>query len=432
MDIKHRLIKSASEIDIARLPITETVKVKKLLVVENNPTEQSAASSFVMAVNKKACDIRKLLPSEMQKRTVHIIPEQIMKLSRTVADYRRTQDMASEQRQEFTYNIEQKSALLGGKMLDINPTEADVLSDAQMLLRYMDDFSVFHGNVLTLQTEYYKLLVWFLCCPFMPCIKNVAYCVDKNVNVYPTVAILYGPSSAGKTSFVELLYKAAFGISTAGAKNFDFTPKNIMQERLSRKGVPIFKDDIMQTSFTQNVVPMIKTDDFGAKEGLDNYACMIITSNIEAVQPEIAKRAVLCNVNAGLDIKDTLNESDDTRIRRHIGTALYRKYLFAFMDALPSFIDKVRDVEVLSPADIFALSSSVLCSIVSSAINAPLPAYMKEISLMDYFDDDTVSAAMKEKFRKIWSNTPEHFDVYTKKNLLRINFDPDAKWEAKR
>lgn len=316
----------------------------------------------------------------------------------------------------------------------MNPLDEEVASDAAMLIRYMEDFKAFHGNIMALQTEYYKLLVWFFCCPFMPYVRHIAYGVDKNVNVYPTIAVLYGTSSAGKTKFVELLYKAAFGIGTAGVKNFEFTPKNIIAERMARKGVPIFKDDIVQTSFTQNVLPMIKTDDFGVKEGLDNYACMIMTSNIESVPQEVAKRTVLCNVNAGLDIKDTLGESDDARIRRHIGTALYRKYLSAFMEALPNLIDKVCDEDAVSPADIFALSSQVLYGILLDAAGEPLPEYITEVSLIDYFDDNLVSAAMKDKVRKMWNNAPEVFDIYPRKNLLRIKFDSDGatKWDAKK
>lgn len=401
--------------------------VKDLLIVE--PAQRNEDEiRFVLDVNNLTKKFKHFTPPQPKTKVLRVRPETIIKITRKIQEHIKDDEENGYQNPEFIFDYENLSASYNNKQLDLHPTKDDIKNDVTLFVEYMNGFSQFFGKTELMQKEYYKFVVWFFCSPFMAKFRLIANQVDKAFDPYPVFGLLYGSSKAGKTTFVKTLYKMTFGvkkISHAG----DFTTKQVEGLKRSVKGIPLYYDDVVQKTFNEHGTRLIKHEDFGFDEFLDNYPCVVITGNedIKAVDQFISRRVVLCHVTAGITNMQLMQNSVAKTIQKKIGTALYREYLRRLMEHIPSFIEQLQDENNKEVVDLLALSSKILNEIIKENI-PDIHDFMTEVSLENYFDEHQTSAIAIESIQENWKTNPEIFSIYRKKNILQIRYG--THWEA--
>ena len=197
--------------NIDDLPISETVRVKKAVVIEP-VTENKETVEFVLDVRNEANKLRPIFPKlEKSGNKIYLAPEHIHKIRRQIES-----ENIREKEQRAVYphlvvDADKTEVRLNDELLNLNPSAEEVKNDVDLFLRYMDGYSQFHGDNIGMQYRYYEFANWFFCSPFMAVMRDYAARYDQNRLPYPVFGLLYGQSKAGKTSFLETLLKMMIG-----------------------------------------------------------------------------------------------------------------------------------------------------------------------------------------------------------------------------
>jgi hypothetical protein len=316
-------------------------------------------------------------------------------------------------------------------MLDLNPDAAEVKSDVDMFIRYMNGYERFHGDNKGMQNRYYEFANWFFCSPLMAIMRDTALRYDQKTLPYPVFGLVYGQSKAGKTSFLETILKMMIGQKTKmGAP--EFTRTTIDGLRHSVQGAPIIVDDLTNNRFNQHAVETIKNDDFGLLEHLIHYPAVVISANedVKAVAQEVIRRTVICRVQAGLTNTEVMKSNIVRAVQQKIGTAFYREYLRMMLEKIPDMMDKLKDDNPESECpDILRVSSAVLYDIFS-AHESELPPYVRKLSLEDYFSEKVTGKYAIQVIKTAWSSNPNSFEVDERAGTVR--YDAGVNWDADR
>ena len=311
------------------------------------------------------------------------------------------------------------------------PSKEEVGHDVSLFLKYMDGYEKFHGDVSGMQRRYFEFANWFFCSPFMGCMRDMAVRYNQNLLPYPVFGLVYGQSKAGKTSFLETLLKMMIGQKTKLSAP-DFTRSSIEGLKRTVKGAPIIVDDLTNTRFNQHAIETIKNDDFGVADHLVHYPAVVISANedVKAVAPEVIRRTVICRVQAGLTNTEVMRSSVVRTVQREIGTAFYREYMRRMMEVVPDLLEEIKSEESESAPDILAISSGIIVGIIREHCDAPMPEYIRELSLDDYFSERVTGSYAIKTIKNAWKTSRDSFEVSTRNNELRYN--AGATWEADR
>ena len=415
------------------LPIAETVKVKKAVYIE--PAKDADEEvRFVLDTRELAKKIKPAIPitkADKKAGKILISPEIMQKVRRQVVrDNEREKELKSEYPQ-LVIDAEHGAVSLNGKALDLNPGAAEVKSDVDMFIRYMNGYERFHGDNKGMQNRYYEFANWFFCSPLMAIMRDTALRYDQKTLPYPVFGLVYGQSKAGKTSFLETILKMMIGQKTKmGAP--EFTRTTIDGLRHSVQGAPIIVDDLTQNRFNQHAVETIKNDDFGLLEHLVHYPAVVISANedVKAVAQEVIRRTVICRVQAGLTNTEVMKSNIVRAVQQKIGTAFYREYLRLMLEKIPDMMDQLKDDNPESECpDILKVSSEVLYEIFS-AHESKLPSYIRKLSLEDYFSEKVTGKYAIQVIKTAWSSNPKAFEVDERAGTVR--YDAGVNWDADR
>ena len=301
-ELSHKALAVADATEnIDALPVSQTVKVNKALVIEP-VSENSGEVEFTLSVQKLAEKLEPMVPrAEKKTGKWTVIPDTIVKL----------------------------------------------------FLKYMDGYRRFHGDYVGMQYRYFEFANWFFCSPFMAVMRDMAARYDQNKLPYPVFGLVYGQSKAGKTSFLETLLKMMIGQKPKIAAQ-DFTRTGIEKLKRTVQGAPIIVDDMVNTRFNQHAIETIKTDDFGVEEHLVHYSAVVISANedVKAVSPEVIRRTVICRVEAGLTNTEVMQSNVVRTVQKEIGTAFYREYLHRMLEVIPELTEAMKSEEAESAPDI--------------------------------------------------------------------------------
>lgn len=403
------------------LPISETVKIKKALVIEP-PAGNAEIVEFILDTHRLAKELAPIMPkSDKKSGKTMLAPEVITKIRRhRVEEAVKEKELRSEYPQ-LIVDAERQTVYLNGDELNLSPASEDIALDVELFLKYMDGYSKFHGDFVGMQYRYFEFANWFFCSPFMAVMRDMAARFNQNKLPYPVFGLVYGQSKAGKTSFLETLLKMMIGQKPKISAP-DFTRSSIENLKHVVQGAPIIVDDLTQSRFSQHAIETIKNDDFGVSEHLTNYSAVVISANedVKAVAPEVIRRTVICRVEAGLTNTEVMKSNVVRMVQQKIGTAFYREYLGRMMDILTDLMEEMKNDEAESAPDILAYSSEVIVSIIKKYCNC-IPEYIRELSLDDYFSEHVTGKHAKEYIISAWNTTPKAFVVQTKTNELRYN-----------
>ena len=430
-EISRKALVSANlKENIDELPISETVHVKKAVVIEP-VTENKETVEFVLDVRNEAIKLKPNLPKlEKSGSKIYLAPEHIHKIRKHVES-----EAIREKEQRAVYphlvvDADKAEVRLNDELLNLNPSAEEVKNDVDLFLRYMDGYSQFHGDNIGMQYRYYEFANWFFCSPFMAVMRDYAARYDQNRLPYPVFGLLYGQSKAGKTSFLETLLKMMIGQKPKISAP-DFTRSAIDGLKHEVEGAPIIVDDLTNTRFNQHAIETIKNDDFGVSEHLTNYPAVVISANedVKAVAPEVIRRTVICRVEAGLTNTEVMKSNVVRIVQQKIGTAFYREYLRRMLELIPGIIDVLKDDESEVCPDILQTSAQVIVDIISEN-SETVPEYIRPLSLENYFSEQVTGKYAIKTIRNAWATSRKSFNINKAVNELRYN--AGATYEADR
>lgn len=407
--------------NIDSLPIAETVKVKKALVLDTDKGKMEEIN-FVLDTQNLA---KRLTPivTKPDKKTGKILlsPETFIKLRRHIKDESvREKELRSEYPQ-LAIDAFKQTVTLNGAEVDLHPTNEEIKHDVDLFISYMEGYKKFHGDYEGMQFRYFEFANWFFCSPFMATMRDLAARFDQNKLPYPVFGLVYGQSKAGKTSFLETLLKMMIGQKPKVSAP-DFTRSSIEALKRTVQGAPIIVDDLTNNRFNQHAIETIKNDDFGVSEHLTNYSAVVISANedVKAVAPEVIRRTVICRVEAGLTNTEVMKSNVVRNVQQKIGTAFYREYLRRMLEIMPELIEQLQAEETESAPDILRVSSDIIVDIINQFAQAT-PQYIKSLSLENYFSEQVTGKYAIKTIKNAWNTSKKSFVVISKNNELRYN-----------
>ena len=415
---------------IEEIPIARTVRAKKALMLETVEASKEDVR-FALDVKGLAARFASSVPKPDKKGKTLLSPEKIKIIRRQiVADKTKEKELRSEYPQLEVF-ADEGTVKLNGDSMDLAPSGKEITQDVSLFLRYMGGYEKFHGDVAGMQRRYFEFANWFFCSPFMGCMRDMAVHYNQNTLPYPVFGLVYGQSKAGKTSFLETLLKMMIGQKTKISAP-DFTRSSIEGLKRTVKGAPIIVDDLTNTRFNQHAIETIKNDDFGIADRLVHYPAVVISANedVKAVAPEVIRRTVVCRVQAGLTNTEVMRSNVVRTVQREIGTAFYREYLRRMLEVVPDLLEEIKCDENESAPDILAVSSAIIVSIIKDHTEEDLPAFVRELTLDDYFSERVTGSYAMKVICDAWKTSQTSFEISERTNELRYN--AGATWEADR
>lgn len=415
---------------IEEIPIARTVRAKKALMLETVEASKEDVR-FALDVKGLAARFASSVPKPDKKGKTLLSPEKIKIIRRQiVADKTKEKELRSEYPQLEVF-ADEGTVKLNGDNMDLAPSREEITQDVSLFLRYMGGYEKFHGDVAGMQRRYFEFANWFFCSPFMGCMRDMAVHYNQNTLPYPVFGLVYGQSKAGKTSFLETLLKMMIGQKTKISAP-DFTRSSIEGLKRTVKGAPIIVDDLTNTRFNQHAIETIKNDDFGIADHLVHYPAVVISANedVKAVAPEVIRRTVVCRVQAGLTNTEVMRSNVVRTVQREIGTAFYREYLRRMLEVVPDLLEEIKCDENESAPDILAVSSAIIVSIIKEHTEEDLPAFVRELTLDDYFSERVTGSYAMKVICDAWKTSQTSFEISERTNELRYN--AGATWEADR
>ena len=415
---------------IEEIPIAQTVKVKKALMLETVEASREEVQ-FALDVKSLSARFAPSVPRPDKKGKTLLSPEIFKRIRRQiVADQTKEKELRSEYPQLEVF-VDECSVKLNGELVDLAPSSKAIAQDVSLFLRYMGGYEKFHGDVTGMQRRYFEFANWFFCSPFMGCMRDMAVRYNQNTLPYPVFGLVYGQSKAGKTSFLETLLKMMIGQKTKISAP-DFTRSSIEGLKRTVKGAPIIVDDLTNTRFNQHAIETIKNDDFGIADRLVHYPAVVISANedVKAVAPEVIRRTVVCRVQAGLTNTEVMRSNVVRTVQREIGTAFYREYLRRMLEVVPDLLEEIKCDENESAPDILAVSSEIIVSIIQEYTEGELPAFVRVLTLEDYFSERVTGSYAMKAICDAWKTSRASFEISERANELRYN--AGATWEADR
>ena len=427
---KETLLLADNGEHLEELPIARTIKAKKALVLQ--PTDEAKEEvRFVLDVKNLAGKFAPSVPKPDKKGKLMLSPEKIKTIRRQVVSTQTKEKELQSEYPQLEVFPDEKMVRLNGVELDLHPLKEEIQNDVSLFLKYMEGYEKFHGDVTGMQRRYFEFANWFFCTPFMACMRDMAVRYNQNLLPYPVFGLVYGQSKAGKTSFLETLLKMMIGQKTKISAP-DFTRSSIEGLKRTVKGAPIIVDDLTNTRFNQHAIETIKNDDFGVADGLLNYPAVVISANedVKAVAQEVIRRTVICRVQAGLTNTEVMRNSVVRTIQKDLGTAFYREYLRRMLEITSDLLEEMKSDEVESAPDILAASSQVLTQILQEHTQDPLPNYIRQLTLEDYFSEKVTGGYAIKTIRNAWNISRSSFEISERSNELRYN--AGSIWDADR
>ena len=405
------------------VPISETVKTKKMVILEESENPEYIIAADAGNISK---DIKPLIPKKDKQGKVVLIPSTISKVERKYKEIRETKMEERKKMPKLHIDVERKSMTFNDKEFNLTPEINSVREDLKRFFEYMDGFESFSGDIDKNRRNYFLFASWYFASPFMPYLRSIANNNEQDIKQFPVYAILYGESNGGKTAFINLLTKMMCGKKIPVNKSRDFTNTIIDGLKQTCEGLPIVIDDLDKTQYTSHIGKVVKYDEWGLKENLLFYPSVAITTNeVPSVKSDISKRAFVCHIDSCLDKdKSRANYKRITGCMNDMSNAFYCEYVRRMIDRIDSMVNQMKSSDDSYLPDIFAESSSTIIEIAQELFGEDIPSYMYICEFNDYFGNKAVGRNAIQKICRAWEHERNAFTIYKKKGLLEYRI-PD-------
>ena len=399
------------------VPIVETVKVKKAIILEETTNPEYLIAADASDISK---DIKPIMPKADKHGKIVLSPTDMSKAKRKYQEFRDTKIEERKKMPQLHIDVERKIVTFNDKVCNLNPQKEKVQADLQHFFEYMEGFDSFSGDVEKNRRTYFLFAVWYLASPFMPYLRFIAHNNGQDKMQFPVYAILYGESNGGKTGFTSLLTKMMCGRIIPVNKSGDFTTTTIDCLKQLCEGIPIVIDDLTKTQYSNHISNIVKCDEWGLKEKLIFYPSIAITTNeIPSITGDISKRAFVCHIDSCLDKeKNRAKYKKVTSCINAMTNSFYCEYIRRMMKRIDNMVNEMQGTDENYLPDIFAESSATIIEIAREYYGDNLPSYVFECDYNDYFGNKAVGRNAIQKIRKEWQYNRDAFTINKKRDLL--------------
>lgn len=415
--VKEAIISAEAE-NIENIPLISSIQKTNNVVVieEKKEIVDNSDKRFLInheQIKKKYKDI---VPKATKDGNILLNHGEVRKMTRKIKQLKVERDAIERKIPRLKVDIDNREVILNGEPLDLNPEVEEIQNDVSLFVEYFEGFKTFLGDTDDAIAKYYAFANWFFASPFMSIVRNYANLYNKPITPYPVFGLLYGKSNAGKTKLLETLMIMMVGQKVVLPAK-EFTKSLIYNLRIDMQGFPIVIDDLNNIRFRNHGVELIKDDSHIA----ENFSAIAISANedVKAVENELSKRMIICNINASLPKMEAMRGSLVRTTQRDIGTAFYREYLRKMVDEVCFFIEELADDSEEIP-DIFDLSSSTIKEIIDEFYPDSTPKWVTKLRL-DYYFETLADQSIKQKVHNMWRSNPRMFTVDRRANILTID-----------
>lgn len=413
------------------IPIVQSVKNKKIVVLEPTQEPDEAEIEIVTSAKNMEKEIKPMLPKpKKEKGRIVLSFDSLPVINKALKEAHGQKKERERSFPKLHIDYEKNSLDFNGKVYDLNPPAESVKNDIESLNFFLSSLKSFHGNYEQAQKDYYRFFVWFFSSLFMPYLRYVADHNNYDVTTLPVFGILYGDSNGGKSTFVQLLTKLMTGRKIPINPSSDFTYSEVEKLRCGIEGVPINFDDLDRQQFRNHSDKIIKEDEWGINDHFLNYPAVVITTNkLPSLEAAILKRVVGIRIDVRIGKEEGLNNS--RKLKESIKTAttaFFSEYIRRMLPKVREMAEKMKEGREEYYADIFAVSSGTIADIFRE-YSDEMPGYVRELTLSDYFGDRVVGRTAIQKIREAWLSEPTAFHRDPKKNMLTYTVPENATYE---
>lgn len=311
--------------------------------------------------------------------------------------------------------------------LDLQPTTIEIKKDIAALRLYMQGTYDFTGDTAELRKIYWKTMLYMFGAPFMAPLRYAYREIAPANSVgrqFPMYLLLRGSKNGGKSSIINTIQCLMFGKTLRKLPPKVVSPTSFEPYLMQIKGCPILIDDITNNRI-RYLKDIVKNEDMLLRLKVLDHGCFLLTSNeADKVDADVAKRMVVFDIRNQL-ADDTAAKRDRSmhRIRKEMGTALYRRYLYLMMPKVENLITLVKEDSVSDPEwkpDIFELSAKTVWEIFEEA-GEEVPAELLLYKWEDFMGEAIKADKAIHIIRQIYALAPEVFDIREEKDLLLLN-----------
>ncbi len=439
--VKESLYVNAStdpEKAIEAIPIIKEVKVNKAGIVLDNDNTDNDSVEFVFNLQSASSKYTSIIPKLQTQNGKTLITsnsvQELLRKHRSILHEQTTKQIINPQ---FKINYSEGTATFNNKQFDFDIDLKEVTKDLEYIGEYFAGFDDFIGNVEKEKSKYFRLLNYMLLSPFIAQLRQEAYKTDFSIHSFPLFAVINGPKSAGKSSFVDTVQALMFGKSLGGVDTSFFTKTGIAKALCDCTGVPLHIEDISKDRFVSNAGEIIKSENSVLRQHLNNHPVFIITSNeISNIKSDFVKRVYYSSIDITLTNDSAVSKHKKAvEIRKKISTAFYREYFKRMFVKVSNLIEDMHNFvldetnEGWKP-DVFLLSSETIIEIYKDCNIAP-PSFVTLVNYSDYFGHNDIAESIRDKIRFEWEHNRSAFKILKKQNLLEYTAG-EHKYEADR
>lgn len=161
-EISHKAIDIADIGDnIDSLPIAETVKSKKVLVLESD-NEKREEINFILDTQNLSKKLAPIVP-KAEKKTGKILlnPDSFVKLRRHINDETTREKELRSEYPQLVIDSDNQTVKLNNERLNLNPSKDEIKHDVDLFITYMEGYKKFHGDYEGMQYRYFEFANWF-------------------------------------------------------------------------------------------------------------------------------------------------------------------------------------------------------------------------------------------------------------------------------
>lgn len=327
-------------------------------------------------------------------------------------------------------DFDNQKVFFNQKELSLNPAPEEVRADCKYIIEFLEGFRSFDGRVDDALNQYYSYMNWFFASAFIPYLRNIARKHGYSLNYFPVFGIMCGNSNAGKTTFNSLLAKLMTGEKITASTSDIFSYRELEKVRPYCEGVPIMIEDLAKGQYENNYEKIIKDDDYGFIDGLDNYPAVAITANkIQSLTPDITKRVVY--------IRPDISTSKENGAKNHktvnncinkVSSSLFCEYSKRMFPRIIEMANAMFSGDQEYYPDILFVSSQILADIFEEYYKHS-PSYVRVLDFSDYFGDAVIGKTARAKIISAYKNQPNAFRIKRKDNILLYTVPDNSAYE---